>query len=87
VGDNTQEQRCPFWPNTAYGSHDLTQHASAILKRTAVEIGPTVAERGQKLMNQISMSGVYLDDPKTSFAGQPGSFRESIHDLVNARRR
>jgi hypothetical protein len=26
--------------NTAYGSHDLTQHSNAILKRTAVEIGP-----------------------------------------------
>ena len=83
-GRNTHEQRCPFWPNTAYGSHDRTQHSNAILKRTAVEIGPTVVERGQKLMNQISMSGVNLDDPKTGFAGPPSRFGESIHDLVNA---
>src|SRR6202034_3865784 len=81
---NTHEQRSSFWPNAAHGSHDLTQYPSAILKRTAVGIGATVAERGQKLMNQISMSGVNLDDPKTGFAGPPSSFRESIHDLLNA---
>ena len=81
------EQRRALGPYAANGFDDLETKAYPVFERAAVFIGPRVAQRRKKFVNEITMRPVDLDHIKARGLRSFGRLSECVHDLGNVDQR
>lgn len=66
---------------------NLEQEAGTVLERSSVLIGALVRNRGEELVNQVSVSTVDLDGVETSLVGTSSSGSKGLNGLLNVLKR
>jgi len=74
---DANEERLRFRPDGADGFGDLKQQSRAIFKTAAVGIRAVIGERGKKLMQEVAMGAMDLNNFKTCSKCTGGSSFES----------
>jgi hypothetical protein len=67
----SDQERPPVGPHAANGPHDLEQKANSVVEGPAPEIVSPIRDGRQKLVNQVAVGGVNLDDVEAR-VGSPG---------------
>src|SRR5690349_7092721 len=80
---NSDEQRAAVRPDPAHGFNNLAHQADPVLEGSTVPVLTLIAQRRKKLVHQVAVSGVNLQNAETCLACTACRSSKRLDDCAN----